>query len=178
MANSIGINTSSLQLMNAADPHTAMGLCAFLASCDQRYGKMPLSRAMNEIYAAVSHKQYAIVATMMEAAPLPGTGSQQLKSPPRLVPVGYVLWANLNYVSAALYAKGLRELSPSEFKSGSMRWLIQICTPYGDQEAIWNFFKKQLDLEPTNDPIYTLDFLENFSHTIIRKADGSVPGRS
>lgn len=163
------IETNNLQLMQAGSQHEAIGLIAFLAHCDERYAKRPFAEVLNQIYGCVAHKQYAVVGTMMEPAPLPGAGG--LTTPPRMVPVGYVIWANLNYISASLYAKGIRQLSPSEFKSGSQRWIMQVGAPYGDQETIWKFFKERLDLAKSDEPLYTLDWLENSSYTLIKKQE-------
>ncbi len=165
-----------LQLMQAGSANEAVGLLSFLAHCDERYAKRPFSRVFNEIYACVTHKQYAVVGMQMEAFEIAGAklpGQAALMQPARLVPVGYVLWANMNYISSSIYAKGIRELAPSEFKSGTTRWIVQIVAPYGDQIAIWDFFKKNLDIAKEDTPLYTLDWIESISYNLVRKGDAA-----
>lgn len=52
------------------------------------------------------------------------------------IPVAYASWAYLNEEAAARLTKGEKRLRPTDWKSGSELWLIDLIAPFGGQEEI------------------------------------------
>ena len=64
--------------------------------------------------------------------------------------------------------KGIRELSPAEFKSGTQFWIIQYCSPFGFRDELWDFLSANLKVMSEHPRKLTLDYGEEIPHALMQ----------
>lgn len=147
----VELKEAPLHILQCEDKDIARAYIANLAMFDARYAKKSFVEIYNEIFACTQHNQYALLALKYDAP----DGKQHD------TPVAYILWANFNEMSLAMYSKGIRMLSPGEFKSGDDQWLVQMCCPFFNaQDDIIKLLKREMPGLVTNDKIKALDLFE------------------
>jgi hemolysin-activating ACP:hemolysin acyltransferase len=80
-------------------------------------------------------------------------------------PVAYVLWGAFSPLTLALYAKGIRSLAPTEYKSGVDKWVVQFGTPFGMQDEIFHYVKLKLPELFRDDKLLSIDILEKIPYS-------------
>ena len=110
-----------------------------LESSKDLSAKLPVLGHVIWLYTQTStHKYFSMVD--VESRTLPALVLEQCKlyvqSDTGGLPMGFVSWARLSDEAEIKYMTTQR-ISPSDWKSGDNLWLIDIVTPYGNQEAIF-----------------------------------------
>lgn len=148
--------TPAFSLYNTDDKNIAIGMMSTLAHFDGRLADRPFSQVMNEIYACATHQQYAIACLKYIST----------DDKPRDTPVGYLAWGLMNPMVSAVYGKSIRQLSPAEFKSGDLLWIVQFVSPFGFRDELYNYVVENVDVLRSTKKL-TLDYGEEIPQTLL-----------
>jgi hemolysin-activating ACP:hemolysin acyltransferase len=148
------IQDQKFTFKTTSDKNIAIVEICKLAQFDSRYAKIAFTEVFNEITSCVNAEQYAVIAMPFR------DNDNNYKE----VPVGYVLWGSFNDITLAIYAKGIRAISPIEYKSGADKWVVQFSSPFGFQDEVFNQVKDKFPDLFREDKLLAIDLLEQIPY--------------
>lgn len=155
--NSLSDTNYFYELVRTEQVSEAYTSASKLAMLDSRYCNIPFALMHEEMLTCIQLNQYAIIS-------MPFNDKQNNK---QQTPVACLMWGMFNPVTLNIYAKGIRQLSPAEFKSGDDPWIVHLTAPFGDHERLRDFIKSSIPLLSNHQQLLTLDLFEKLSYSTI-----------
>lgn len=119
-----------LEVLTFKDFKEALGTISYILHFDERFKTQPFSLIINDVYGAVLHDQYVVV-----AEPMGKDG--------KLFPVACLCWGMFNTPISIIRANDVRPLAPMEYKSGDIGFFTIFSSPFAQPEEMFELMRSK-----------------------------------